>query len=183
MGTFTEGDGVGTNTMTDSSPSEDAVRFSGRTHAKILAGPVVIQAVVLVMHVLVHEKLPAFGWAQVDDHLPMVLHSILVLIQLIYVTVPALRWVMTKFTVTDDSVRMSSGVLRRATREIHIAQVTQVEMERNLLDYLFGCGTIILHEASASEPVRMVDVPHVVLAKRHIDELLRESRSARTPRF
>lgn len=158
--------------MTSTDTTTNGVVFSGRTHAKILVIPIVIQAILLATHLQVNERLPEFGYEAVDQWLPLILHGTLALLQLIYVIIPILRWVMTKFTITEHSVKMSRGVFNRQVREIQISRVTQVETDRSLLDYLFGCGTIVLHEASDSDAVRMIDVPKVVTAKRALDRLI-----------
>lgn len=158
--------------MTITENATNGTVFSGRTHVKILIGPIIIQAILLSTHKLIHDHLPQFGNEMVDQWRPLTLHGILVLLQLIYVLVPVLRWIMTKFTITSDAVKMSRGLVTRQTREIQLGRITQVEMERNLSDYLFGCGTIVMHEASSQEPVRMVDVPKVVSAKQTLDQLI-----------
>lgn len=158
--------------MTTTATETNEVVFSGRTHVKILLIPIIVQAILLATHIAIHNHLPQLGYAAVDQWLPVILHSVLALLQLIYVIVPILRWAMTKFTITQHSVKMSRGVLSRQVREIQINRVTQVETERSLVDYLFGCGTIVLHEASSSDAVRMIDVPKVVAAKRTLDRLI-----------
>lgn len=158
--------------MTTTDATTNGVVFSGRTHVKILLIPIIFQAILLATHLMIHDHLPVFGYEAVDQWLPVILHSILVLLQLIYVIVPILRWALTKFTITEHSVKMSRGVFSRQVREIQISRVTQVETERSLVDYLFGCGTIVLHEASSSDAVRMIDVPKVVAAKRMLDRLI-----------
>lgn len=157
--------------MSTTSTGEEVI-FSARTHAKILIGPIIIQAVLITIHVLIHNELPTFGHEMIDQWLPVVLHGILAVFQLIYVLVPVLRWIMTKFTLTDQTVRMSHGILSRRTREIQVSRITQVEMERSLFDYIFGCGTILLHEASGTGYVKLDDVPQVVRAKRELDSMI-----------
>lgn len=169
----------GRSEMTSTDTPTKPVVFSGRTHAKILVGPIIIQAILLATHLLINNHLPEFGNETVDQWVPLVLHGVLALLQLIYVIIPVLRWALTMFTITEYSVKMSRGVFHREVREIRLSNVTQVEMQRSLFDYLFGCGTIVLHEASDSDAVRMVDVPKVVTAKQTLDRLIQAGHGTR----
>lgn len=142
------------------------VLFSGRTHAKILIGPVIIQLLMLALHYLTHEYLPTFGWEPVDRWLPIILHSAFGLIAFIFVVIPVLKWLNTKFVLTEDFVHMRWGIVRRRSREIQVERISQVETERTLIDYLFGCGTIYLSSPglggeSGVGHVKMVDVPKI----------------------
>lgn len=150
--------------------------FYARTHVKILIVPLIVQIVMIALHYLSWRYIPETGWEpggfEVDRWLPIIIHSIIALIEVIYVVVPFLHWYHARFIITEDSVRMTWGLVTRRSREIKISRITQVEMERHISDYLFGCGTIYLHEASSSDAVRLLDVPKVKQAKQILDALV-----------
>lgn len=144
-----------------------------RTHAKILIGPLVVQALMITAHIMVGDYAHDMdtGFEAVDRWTPIVLHSIIGLISLAYVVLPALRWIRNKFVITEDRVMMYWGLFEQQDRSIQISNITQMNTRRSLFDRLFGCGTIILTDASASGKVKLVDVPRVKKARKLIEEL------------
>ena len=167
-------------------PDEHGRLLYARTHAKALLGPIVVQVLMIVLHILsamflgriidFFSFLPQPVLDGLHTWAPWVVHGIIIIIELVYVIVPVLQWINARFIITEHSVMMSWGVFNRHTREIQIDRITQVEMERNVPDYLFGCGTIYLHEASSSDAVKLDDVPKVKEAKMILDQLIHHQR-------
>lgn len=159
---------------TNTAPRSD-VLFEGRTHLKILIGPIIVQLLLIAMHVAVHRFLAPLV-EDIADHeaaewTKLILHSVLALISLIYVVVPALRWYLTKFTLTETDVSMKWGIINRQKRQVQLRNVSQVEMDRSIItDWIFGCGTIYLHVAGNDSAVKLDDVPKVRKVLAMIDE-------------
>lgn len=145
--------------------------FHQRTHAKILVPTVITQALLLACHVLAVMYLPRTGLAQVDAWLPLVVHGLILVAELVYVIVPLLQWWHSTFTITTRRIEQAWGVLSKHSREIPISRITQVSVSRGLIDRLFGCGTLILHDAGSPEAVELHDVPHVQQARDVLDGL------------
>lgn len=152
--------------------------FSSRTHAKILAPALFVQGLLLGVHLVLPTLWPDdTGIGPVDDYGQLAVHVMVFVLEVTYVVIPLLRWWHTVFTVTDRRVSMSWGVAHKHSRELATNRITHVNVERGLLDRLFGCGTIILRDAASTEPVRLADVPHVHQVQRLIDDLRFESQS------
>jgi membrane protein YdbS with pleckstrin-like domain len=73
---------------------------------------------------------------------------------------PLVRWRTTHFIVTTDRLIAREGVLKRTGIDIPMGRINSVQFEHDLLDRVFGCGTLIIESASA-EPLRFEDIPHV----------------------
>ena len=156
----------------------EQVLFSSRTHAKILVPTLFIQGLLLGVHLVLPTIWPsATGIAPLDDWGQLAVHAIVGLLELVYVVVPLLRWWHSTFTVTTHRVSMGWGTLHKHSRELATTRITQVNVERGLLDRLFGCGTIVLRDAASAEPVRLADVPHVHEVRRLIDDLRFDAQS------
>lgn len=73
---------------------------------------------------------------------------------------PFVRWRTTHFVVTTNRVKVREGVLRRTGVDIPMARINSVRFEHDLLDRIFGCGTLIIESAS-DEPLEFEDIPSV----------------------
>lgn len=166
-------------------PDDQGRLLYARTHAKVLVGPALAQVVMIVLHIIswryLHTLIDFFGFVPdamlqgLHTWAPLVVHGVIIIIELIYVIVPVLHWINARFILTERSVTMTWGLFTRRRREIQIGRITQVEMTRNATDYLFGCGTIYLHEASSSDAVKLDDVPRVKDAKLILDHLIQRT--------
>lgn len=156
-----------------------------RTHMKILIKPLMVQILMLALHWACWNYLPVVtdfiaGVHEIGESIarwmPWVIHGVILLIEIIYVVVPVLHWWHARFVITPEQTKMSWGLATRRTREVQLERITQVEMERSLIDHLFGSGTIYLHVAGSDAAVEFHDVPRVKQAKAILDELIHTPR-------
>lgn len=169
--------------------------LSLRTHPKVLVKPAFAQLLLIGLHILVARFFPAdTGVAEINQWGPVVLHSIIALIELAYVLVPTLAWMNARFTVTDRRLEEHWGVLYKNAREIPLDRIASVTVERGILDRIFGCGTLIFYDSAltgghvgGSSPlsqrsggdtvgIRFTDVPHVL----HVQQVIDQARFAAT---
>lgn len=157
-------------------PSPEQVLFAGHTHVKILVRPVLAQLLLLAAHVALLRYLPEdLGVEALTNWAPLVLHGLLLAAEVWYALLPTLRWWCSVFEVTDRRVRARWGVLYKNSREIHLDRITQVNEERGILDRLFGCGTLLIHDAAShADGIRFHDVPRF----RQVRTLLDDARHA-----
>ncbi len=73
---------------------------------------------------------------------------------------PLVRWGTTIFAVTDRRVMYRTGVFNKSGIDIPIARINSVQFRHDLIDRLFGAGTLIIESAS-DEPLEFNDIPHV----------------------
>lgn len=92
---------------------------------------------------------------------------------------PWLRWLTTRYVVTERSVVVRRGVLARRSRELPLAAVCDLSSRRSLLQRLSRTGTLTLHTAG-SEDVVLDDVPQVVQVQRVLAELLADDATMRS---
>ena len=76
----------------------------------------------------------------------------------------------------DDELMMITrhGIITRRGHDIPLARVSDISIEINLIDRPFGCGSLLIADASANQPARLNDIPHVEAAQRQLNELLHE---------
>jgi uncharacterized membrane protein YdbT with pleckstrin-like domain len=150
----------------------------GRTHAKILALPILLQIGLIVLHVIVWRFFPEDGWG--IDGLgtwgPVVLHGLIIIAEVIFIVVPILQWLASTYTLTNLRVSQQWGIIVRRSHEVSLDRIAAVSTERSIIDRIFGCGTLVLHDVSinaeSSSGVRFHDVPRVEEVRAKINQLI-----------
>lgn len=162
-----------------------------RTHLKVLFPYAMLQLILLAAHVTLFvfwepvrtaaaSVLPA---AWVDAWLALLLHGVIVLIEVIYVVVPVLRWWTSVFEVTPEAVTARWGLLWKQQRSVQLAHIVRIDVERGVLDRIFGSGTLVFYDAATltaqdhGPGVRFRDVPRALDMERRIAELRANSHS------
>lgn len=159
-----------------------------RTHPKILFAPAMLQVALVVAHVLLVVYWPQnIGWPWIDQWGQLALHGVIVIAEITYVILPIGRWWFSVFTLTTLRVTRRWGIIWKHSREIPLTRITSVEVEQGLVDRMFGCGSLIFHDAAMVPPtgytpmtapthdghmagVRFHDVPGVTNFRGLVDE-------------
>lgn len=142
----------------------ERVVVSTRTHPKALLLPVLALVVLLAVGVLVQglglQVLTLVAW-------------VVVLVGIVWwVLRPFLVWLTASYTVTDRRLITRTGVLTRRGHDIPLSRISDIASERDLVDRMLGCGTLIISDASTDGEVRLPDIPQVEDAQRRLNDLL-----------
>jgi uncharacterized membrane protein YdbT with pleckstrin-like domain len=143
------------------------VVWSTRTHVKALLAP----ALVLIVAAGVGGYLSSLP----DDHRKLWLTIIWVvagLVVAVYSLWPFLNWLTTTYTVTNRRLTTHSGVISRTGHDIPLARISDVSYEKDLLDRVLGCGTLVVSDASEHGRVALDDVPRVEKLQLQLSDLL-----------
>lgn len=87
---------------------------------------------------------------------------------------PLLEWLATVHAFTDRRIITRRGILTRRGHDIPLARVSDVSIEIHLLDRPFGCGSLLISDASPTGVARLNDIPRVEETQRRLHELLHE---------
>lgn len=125
-----------------------------RTHAKALIGPA------LVLLVLAAADLSI---ATVTDSTAAGVAAgvVTALVLVWFVLRPLLDWLTTTYTFTNRRFIKRSGLIAKEGRTIPLNRISGVDFEIGVVDRLFGCGTLIVSDASTDGRVLLDDIPHV----------------------
>lgn len=148
---------------------DEYVLLELRTHWKALVGPafmLVLAVAVATIGVLV---MPDFAYRQ---HLQLAVLGLAVLAILIWSVWPFLNWYAATYTLTNQRLITRQGVITRTGRDIPLGRINDVSHERDLVDRIFGCGTLVVWSAGEQGRIELYDVPHVEQVQREIAELL-----------
>ena len=133
------------------------VVVSTRTHPKALILPLLI--------FLVLVALGAFLSNVGDGGAAHVMHLVvwaLILLAVLWLTVrPVITWATTTYTFTNRRFIKRSGLVAKEGRTIPLNRISGVDFEMGLIDRIFGCGTLVVSDASTDGRVELDDIPKV----------------------
>ena len=147
---------------------EDVV-VSTRTHAKALILPGLALVLSLVAAVTATLLLGAGLAGTILTWLAWLVAAAVIVW---FSVVPAIRWWTTSYTFTTRRFIMRTGFVSREGRTIPLNRISGVDFEVGVIDRIFGCGTLVVNDASASGMVRVHDIPEVEKVQLAIAEQL-----------
>ena len=139
-----------------------------RTHAKVLIWPAVLFIVAAALVGVGIALLPS-SWSPIGT---IVVVALAVLVVIIWVVVPFLRWRTTTYTVTNRRIITRRGILNKQGHDLPLIRINDVSYEHSLIDRMLGCGTLRIKTASDTAPLVLPDVPDVERTHVQITELL-----------
>jgi uncharacterized membrane protein YdbT with pleckstrin-like domain len=143
------------------------VLASMRQHPKALFPAILALIVLLAVGVAVQTL--------IDQHVVTLVVWILVAVGVVWwVLKPFLQWLFDVHAVTDRRIITRWGIVTRHGHDIPLKRISDVAIEINLIDRPFGCGTLIISDASTDGEVRLKDIPHVEKVKLLIHNLVYE---------
>ena len=150
-------------------PGETVV-VSTRTHPKALLLPILALVVLLAIGVFVQTV--------IDRSLLTKVVWVLVAVGVLWFFVrPLLVWLTATYTITTRRLITRHGVITRKGHDIPLIRVSDVAYERDLIDRMLGCGTLVVSDASTHGQVALPDIPHIEETQRKLNNLLHELHS------
>ncbi|MCY7400281.1 MAG: PH domain-containing protein [Nocardioides sp.] len=145
------------------------VVVSTRTHPKSLIGPVLV-LVVLAAAVILASRLSD------STVVGAVVGAIAAGVVVWWVVRPVISWLTTTYTFTNRRFIKRSGFVAKEGRTIPLNRISGVDFEIGVVDRIFGCGTLVVSDASTDGRVELHDIPQVEKVQLQVsDELHRLS--------
>lgn len=147
----------------------ESVVMELRTHVKKVVVPVivlmltVVAALLLIWVVRSQDAASWFIW---------VILGVALIVAVRWVLVPIWRWRTTIYVVTNRRLITREGIVTRTGRDIPLYRINDVTYEKDLLDRMLGCGTLIVSDATDKAGVKLYDVPQVERVHVTMNELL-----------
>ena len=130
------------------------VVISTRTHPKALIGPALILLVVAA-GVLFASTLTD------STVVGAVIGAVAAVVVVWWVVRPFVDWLTTTYTFTNRRFIKRSGLIAKEGRTIPLNRISDVDFEIGVIDRIFGCGTLIVSDASTNGRVLLDDIPDV----------------------
>jgi uncharacterized membrane protein YdbT with pleckstrin-like domain len=119
----------------------------------------VLLAVVVIAAALVGIVVIPAGKEAAIERLAVAVVGLLVL--MVWLMVPFLRWKTTHYELTTRRLRMRAGIVTRHGRDIPLARINDVSFDKGLLDRLLGCGRLVVESAGEHGQIVLTEIPHV----------------------
>ena len=143
------------------------VVVSTRTHPKALIGPALV-LVVVAAAVL-------FASTQTDSTVVGAgVGAIAAGVVVWWVVRPLIEWLTTTYTFTNRRFIKRSGLIAKEGRTIPLNRISGVDFEIGVIDRVFGCGTLIVSDASTHGRVLLDDIPRVEQVQLQVAEELHD---------
>ena len=133
------------------------VVVSTRTHPKVLLLPLLILVLTLGVAAFVQRS----GSGGVADALRLGVWIVAAVIIVWWVVRPLVSWATTTYTFTNRRFIKRSGLVAKEGRTIPLNRISGVDFEIGVIDRVFGCGTLVVSDASEQGRVELEDVPRV----------------------
>jgi membrane protein YdbS with pleckstrin-like domain len=145
-------------------PGEEVV-FDVRTHPKSLIVPFLVLIVMLAVGVFLDKA--------IDESTVSLIVWLLVGAVIVWLSVwPFLNWLVAHYTVTNRRLITRYGVITRRGHDIPLSRISDVAYEKDLIDRMLGCGTLVISDASTHGQVPLHDIPRVEERQRVLNDLL-----------
>jgi len=133
------------------------VVVSTREHPKVLLLPLFV----LVLTLAVAAFMQRVGDGDAAGIMHLVVWVLAGVVILWWVVRPAIAWATTTYTFTNRRFMKRSGLLAKEGRTIPLNRISGVDFEIGVIDRIFGCGTLVVSDASEQGRVELDDIPHV----------------------
>ena len=151
-------------------PGEQIV-VSTRTHVKALLLPALVLILLAAVAGFLASIVPE---SSAQPLVQIVVWLLAGLVAIWWVVKPFFAWLTTSYTFTNRRFIKRSGFLAKQGRTIPLNRISGVDFEIGLVDRLFGCGTLVVSDASETGTVLLHDIPNVERVQMQVaDELHR----------
>ena len=146
----------------------ERVVVSTRTHPKVLLLPLLIMVLTLAVAAFVQRA----GGDGVADAMRIVVWVAAAVVIVWWVLRPVIEWATTTYTFTNRRFIKRSGLIAKEGRTIPLNRISGVDFEIGVIDRIFGCGTLVVSDASEQGRVELEDVPRVEQVQLQVAEEL-----------
>ena len=143
-------------------------------HWKILLRPLFILAVLFIAVIAVLLLLP------VRSNMNAVrigVGAVAVVLALVWVAVPVMRWKTTTYELTTRRLRLREGILSRSGRDFPLIRISDVSFSHGLIDRMLGCGRLVVESAGEHGQLVLTEIPHVEQVQATLFQLVEDEQA------
>lgn len=97
-----------------------------------------------------------------------------VVILVLWVILPLLRWLTTQYVFTDRRIILRRGLITKQGRDVPLAKVNNVSFNQSMLGRIFNFGELQIESANSDGSLFIEDVPNVEDIQRDVYRLQEE---------
>jgi uncharacterized membrane protein YdbT with pleckstrin-like domain len=97
-----------------------------------------------------------------------------VLVVVWFAVVPYLRWLTTRYILTDQRLVIRTGVVARHGRDVPLDRINDVSFSETLFERMLRSGTLVVESAGERGQIALKDVPRVEHVQRELYRMVEE---------
>ena len=143
-------------------------------HWKTVLRPLLILAATVLALLFVLLLVPAVrdaGAARLG------LSAAAVVIVVVFVAGPLLRWRTTSYELTNRRLRLRAGIVTRRGRDFPLTRISDVSFAQGLLDRLLGCGRLVVESPGEHGQLVLSEIPHVQDVQARLFQLVEDEQA------
>jgi uncharacterized membrane protein YdbT with pleckstrin-like domain len=91
----------------------------------------------------------------------LALGAVALVIDIVFVAIPLLRWRTTTYELTNRRLRLRAGLLTRTGRDFPLTRISDVSFAQGLLDRILGCGRLVVESPGEHGQLVLTEIPNV----------------------
>jgi uncharacterized membrane protein YdbT with pleckstrin-like domain len=125
-------------------------------HWKTVLRPVFALALIIAGTLVVLILVPSLIAA-----VRLAIGAIALLLAIVFVAGPLLRWWTTSYELTNRRLRLRAGIVTRRGRDFPLSRISDVSFAQGVLDRLLGCGRLVVESPGEHGQLVLTEIPHV----------------------
>ena len=105
------------------------------------------------------------------------LAAVALVVVLLFVAVPLLRWRTTSYELTTRRLRLRSGIVTRTGRDFPLIRISDVSFAQGLLDRVLGCGRLVVESPGEHGQLVLTEIPHVQYVQAKLFQLVEDEQA------
>ena len=142
---------------------------STRTHVKALLVPALLLILLAAVAGFLVSLVPP---SSAQPLVQIVVWLLTGLVAIWWVVKPFVLWLTTTYTFTNRRFIKRSGFIAKQGRTIPLNRISGVDFDIGVVDRIFGCGTLVVSDASENGTVLLHDIPQVEHVQMQVSEEL-----------
>ncbi len=98
-------------------------------------------------------------------------------IVILFVAVPLLRWRTTSYELTNRRLRLRAGILTRTGRDFPLTRISDVSFAQGLLDRMLGCGRLVVESPGEHGQLVLTEIPRVQAVQATLFQLVEDEQA------
>jgi uncharacterized membrane protein YdbT with pleckstrin-like domain len=127
-------------------------------HWKTVLMPLLVLAATVVALLVLLLVVPAVRDAAAGR---LALGAVALVIDIVFVAIPLLRWRTTTYELTNRRLRLRAGLLTRTGRDFPLTRISDVSFAQGLLDRILGCGRLVVESPGEHGQLVLTEIPNV----------------------
>jgi uncharacterized membrane protein YdbT with pleckstrin-like domain len=103
--------------------------------------------------------------------------AVALVLAIIFVAVPLLRWRTTSYELTSRRLRLRAGVLTRTGRDFPLSRISDVSFAQGLLDRVLGCGRLVVESPGEHGQLVLTEIPRVQQVQATLFQLVEDEQA------